>query len=57
MNDGEMVKIERRGLLISAGCSLLIGGTGVVFSFLIGAQVILLDGVFNLTFFATVCSP
>jgi len=44
---------ERIGLLISVAASLTVGCGGVVFYFLTGAEAILLDGLFNLTYFAT----
>ena len=44
---------ERRGLLVSLFGSLLVGCVGVTFSVLSDSQAILLDGLFNLTYFAT----
>lgn len=46
-------KAERRGLITSVVGSLFVGCSGVVFYFLTGAEAILLDGLFNLTYFAT----
>ena len=43
---------ERKVLLVSAGCNLLIGIVGTLFSILSSSQAILLDGLFNLTYFA-----
>ncbi len=46
-------KAERRYLLIAAVGNALIGGTAIVFSFIASSQAILLDGLFNLAYFAT----
>lgn len=45
--------LERRYLLVSAGGNLSIGLAGLAVSFASASQVILLDGLFNLTYFAT----
>ena len=42
---------EHQVLLVSAGCNLLVGIVGTLFSILSGSQAILLDGLFNLTYF------
>jgi cation diffusion facilitator family transporter len=42
---------EKKGLLISVGGSLLVGIAGLVFSVVTESQAILLDGLFNLTYF------
>jgi len=44
---------ERRGLVTSLVGSLLVGVVGVVFAELSDSQAILLDGLFNLAYFAT----
>ena len=44
---------EHRTLMISAGGNLLIGVVGIVFASFSKSQAILLDGLFNLTYFAT----
>lgn len=44
------MKIERRGLILSAVMALLLGVVGVVLSVVTGSQVILLDGLFNLIY-------
>lgn len=49
----DRVKSERNGLLVSVFGSLLVGCSGVVFWLLTGAEAIMLDGVFNLTYFVT----
>jgi predicted Co/Zn/Cd cation transporter (cation efflux family) len=49
----ESTKLERRGLLASLFGSLTVGCVGVVFSKLSDSQAILLDGLFNMTYFAT----
>lgn len=46
-------RVERAGIWTSIVASLLIGLLGVVFAWLTGAEAILLDGVFNLTYFVT----
>ena len=43
--------VEKRGLLISVGGSLLVGIAGLIFSVVTESQAILLDGLFNLTYF------
>lgn len=45
-------RIERRYLLASASGNLLIGCVGLVFSVISSSQAILLDGLFNITYFA-----
>jgi cation diffusion facilitator family transporter len=52
MNDSTS-RSENRTLLISAGSNLLIAVVGVIFASLSKSQAILLDGLFNLTYFAT----
>lgn len=49
----ETAKAERKCLLISAGSNALVGCTGIAFSFIASSQAILLDGLFNLTYFIT----
>jgi predicted Co/Zn/Cd cation transporter (cation efflux family) len=44
---------ERLGLWVSLVGSLMVGGVGVTFSLLSDSQAILLDGLFNLSYFAT----
>lgn len=46
-----MDQVEKSGLLISVGGSLLVGIAGLVFSVVSESQAILLDGLFNLTYF------
>lgn len=46
-------KKERQVLWISAAGNLIIGCVGLVFSVISSSQAILLDGLFNLTYFAT----
>jgi len=53
MNDEMRTKAERRGLITSVIGALFVGCSGVVFYFLTGAEAILLDGLFNLTYFVT----
>ena len=45
--------VERRFLVISAACNLLLGILGISFALASSSQAILLDGVFNFTYFAT----
>ena len=47
----ESAKIERRYLLIAATGNLVVGCVGLLFSFIASSQAILLDGLFNLTYF------
>lgn len=44
---------ERAALWLSAGTALAVGGIGVGFALWTGSRAILLDGLFNLTYFAT----
>lgn len=53
MTDINREKSEKRGLLVSVFGSLIVGCAGVVFWILTGAEAIMLDGVFNLTYFVT----
>ena len=53
MTDIDREKSEKRGLLVSVFGSLIVGCAGVVFWILTGAEAIMLDGVFNLTYFVT----
>ena len=46
-------EVERRFLVISAVCNLLLGCLGITFALASSSQAILLDGVFNFTYFAT----
>jgi cation diffusion facilitator family transporter len=46
-------KAERKVLLVSAAGNLIIGCVGLIFSIISSSQAILLDGLFNLTYFAT----
>ncbi|MCC5812400.1 MAG: cation diffusion facilitator family transporter [Ectothiorhodospiraceae bacterium] len=46
------MKAENRALLMSAAVALLMGIAGVVFAVLTNSGAILLDGLFNLTYFA-----
>ena len=45
--------IERQGLRISVGGNLIIGIVGLVFAVFSKSQAIMLDGLFNLSYFAT----
>ena len=47
------MKTERGALLLSAGSALTVGIVGLAFSLLTGSQAILLDGLFNLSYFVT----
>ena len=51
--DETTASIERRGLLTSVVGAVVVAANGLVFGLLTGAQAILLDGFFNLTYFAT----
>ncbi|RKX29022.1 MAG: cation transporter, partial [Verrucomicrobia bacterium] len=53
MAEIDKVKSERNGLLVSVLGSLVVGCAGVAFWLLTGAEAIMLDGVFNLTYFIT----
>ena len=44
---------EQRGLWTSIGASAIVGCAGLTFYFLTNAEAILLDGLFNLSYFAT----
>jgi len=44
------MKTERRGLILSAVMSLVLGSVALVASVITGSQVILLDGLFNLIY-------
>jgi predicted Co/Zn/Cd cation transporter (cation efflux family) len=46
-------RVERRFLVISAVCNLLLGLLGITFALASSSQAILLDGLFNLSYFAT----
>lgn len=52
MND-QKSRSERQVLLISVAGNLIIGVVGTIFSVISSSQAILLDGLFNLTYFAT----
>ena len=52
MNDRQS-QPERQTLLISAAGNLLIGIVGIIFAVFSSSQAILLDALFNLTYFAT----
>ncbi|MCC5858113.1 MAG: cation diffusion facilitator family transporter [Ectothiorhodospiraceae bacterium] len=45
------MKVERRALLLSAIMSLIVGSAGISFALLTESRAILLDGLFNLTYF------
>lgn len=45
------MKTERRALLLSAAAALLVGGVGVTIALISNSRAILLDGMFNLTYF------
>ena len=47
------LEAERRFLVISAGGNLLLGCLGITFAVASSSQAILLDGVFNLSYFVT----
>ena len=47
------LKVERRFLVISAVCNLLLGCLGITFFLVSSSQAILLDGLFNMSYFAT----
>ncbi len=47
------LEVERRFLVISAGCNLLLGCLGITFALVTASQAILLDGLFNCSYFAT----
>ena len=47
------LKVERRFLVISPICNLLLGCLGITFALTSSSQAILLDGLFNLSYFAT----
>jgi cation diffusion facilitator family transporter len=51
--DSHSSLLETRTLRISAGGNLVIGIAGSLFAVITGSQAILLDGLFNLTYFAT----
>jgi cation diffusion facilitator family transporter len=53
MTDKDRQSSEERGLLVSVFGSLLVGCAGMVFWILTEAEAIMLDGVFNLTYFVT----
>ena len=46
-----MDHVEKSGLMISIGGSLLVGIAGLTFAVLTASQAILLDGLFNITYF------
>ena len=46
-------RVERQALLISAAGNLFIGVVGILFAVFSKSQAILLDGLFNLTYFAS----
>ena len=50
---GSSLKTEKKYLLTSAFGNLLVGFIGIALSAVSSSQAILLDGVFNLTYFAT----
>ena len=52
MTETRQASPERTYLIASAVANLLIAGVGLVVSALSSSQAILLDGVFNLTYFA-----
>ncbi len=47
------LKVERSFLVISAICNLLLGCLGITFALISSSQAILLDGLFNMSYFAT----
>ncbi|EOB1205598.1 cation diffusion facilitator family transporter [Photobacterium damselae] len=49
----ESVVLEKRYLLFSALCNLLVGVVGVIIALKSSSQAILLDALFNLSYFAT----
>jgi cation diffusion facilitator family transporter len=53
MNDASSPNEESRYLWASAGGNLLIGCVGITFAHLASSQAILLDGLFNLSYFVT----
>lgn len=52
-NDGRAMTGERSALVLSALAALVLGVAGVTVSVVTGSAAILLDGLFNLCFFAT----
>ena len=53
MQDTGKIDLERRALLTSVIGAVVVAANGLFFGMLTGAQAILLDGFFNLTYFAT----
>lgn len=53
MNQEARTRAEKQGLITSVVGALFVGINGVVFYLLTGAEAILLDGLFNLTYFVT----
>jgi cation diffusion facilitator family transporter len=53
MTNDSRSEAERRGLITSVVGAFYVGVNGVVFYLLTGAEAILLDGLFNLTYFVT----
>ena len=51
--DASNLRLEKKYLLISAFGNVLVGGIGIVVAAVSSSQAILLDGLFNLTYFAT----
>jgi cation diffusion facilitator family transporter len=52
-NDPSKSRTEHRALVISAAGNLIIGVVGIIFSIFSGSQAIMLDGLFNLSYFIT----
>lgn len=51
--NNQQERAERKVLWVSAAGNLVIGCVGLIFSVISSSQAILLDGLFNLTYFAT----
>ena len=47
------LRVEKRFLVISALCNLVLGGLGIAFAIVSASQAIQLDGLFNLSYFVT----
>jgi len=52
MNE-KTIRTERKVLLVSAAGNMVIGGVGILFAIFSHSQAILLDGLFNLSYFAS----
>jgi predicted Co/Zn/Cd cation transporter (cation efflux family) len=50
---GQNSRSEHRVLLTSASGNLIIGVVGIIFAVISSSQVIMLDGLFNFTYFVT----